>query len=93
MAETIPRALWLEVPCAGHFVNGVHYRCFEHAMALAVAHTADAAGAQPSVRPVRPLLTPCLAGEGPSAPETPEMIASELAQIPDERRAADGGSR
>jgi len=90
VAETMPRALWLEVPCAGHFVNGVHYRCFEHAMALAVVHTADPASARPSSRPARALLTPCLAGEGPSAPE---VIASEPARAPRERRAATGGSR
>ena len=90
VAETIPSALRLEVPCAGHFVNGVHYRCFEHAMALAVAHTADAASAWPSSRPTHPLLTPCLAGKGPSAPA---MIASESARAPDERRASEGGSR
>jgi 3-oxoadipate enol-lactonase len=90
VAETIPRALRLEVPCAGHFVNGVHYRCLEHAMALAVAHTADAANARPSSRPTRPQLTPCLAGERPSAPE---LIAPQPARAPGERRAAKGGSR
>ena len=90
VAETIPPALWLEVPCAGHFVNGVHYRYFEHAMALAVAHTADAARARSSSRRARRLLTPCLAGEAPSAPE---RTPSEPAQAPAERRAAEGGSR
>jgi len=90
VAETIPRALRLEVPCAGHFVNGVHYRCFEHAMALAVAHTADAARARSSNRRARRLLTPCLAGEAASAPE---WTPSEPAQAPGKRRAAEGGSR
>jgi hypothetical protein len=90
VAETIPRALRIEVPCAGHFVNGVHYRCFEHAMALAIGHTAEAANARRSNAPAGPLLTPCLAGEGPSAPEP---TAAEPVQAPGERRTAKGGSR
>jgi pimeloyl-ACP methyl ester carboxylesterase len=90
VAETIPRALWLEVPCAGHFVNGSHYRCLEHAMALAVVHTADAARSLPSSPSDRPLLTPCLSGEGPLPPEG---VAEESARARDERRSAEGGSR
>ncbi len=87
VAETIPRALRLEVPCAGHFVNGAHYRCLEHAMALAVAHTADAARAWRFSRPAHPLLTPCLAGEGMNAPE---VMASEPAGAGREPCAAEG---
>jgi pimeloyl-ACP methyl ester carboxylesterase len=38
VAELLPRAQHLRVPCSGHFMHGGHHRCFEQAMAEGVAH-------------------------------------------------------
>ncbi len=36
VAEVLPTAHQLEVPCSGHFVNGTHFRCMRQAMVAAV---------------------------------------------------------
>ena len=41
LLEAMPSAAQMEVPCSGHFVNFVHYRCMEHAIALATARVLD----------------------------------------------------
>ena len=59
VADTLPSARQIEVPCSGHFVNGAHYGCFEHAMALAVTHAlAESRGLEFSSAQS---LAPCLA--------------------------------
>jgi len=65
--RAMPQASQMEVPCSGHFVNHVHYRCMEHAMALAAGRVLDeelGAG-----RIEGRVLTPCLAeGDGEAEP-------------------------
>lgn len=89
LAALLPWAHRMEVPCAGHFVSGRHFRCMRHAIALAVGRTlADerrdvaAAGAH--------TVTPCLAGAREPDPD-PESAAEPT---PDVRpaAAAPGGS-
>jgi pimeloyl-ACP methyl ester carboxylesterase len=58
LQEAMPRAFQMEVPCSGHFVNFVHYRCMEHAISLATARVLDGELGQEQ-RPGR-VLTPCL---------------------------------
>jgi hypothetical protein len=36
VADLLPNAHHLVVPCSGHFVHGRHFRCFESAMAIGV---------------------------------------------------------
>jgi len=83
VAKTLRGVRHLEVSCSGHFVNGTHYRCLEHAMGLAVEHALEerATGAALRVRRARGTrsLTPCLAG-GRTLPQGPRFrnIAGEL---------------
>jgi diacylglycerol O-acyltransferase len=37
VAAALPRVPQLSIPCSGHFANGSHFRCYEHAMDEAVA--------------------------------------------------------
>jgi pimeloyl-ACP methyl ester carboxylesterase len=70
---TLPAAHEIEVPCAGHFVNGAHFACMRHAIALAVARTleaCDAAAACGSGRGAS-TLAPCLAGARAPRDESP----------------------
>lgn len=32
VAAALPRVPQLRIPCSGHFANGTHFRCYEHAM-------------------------------------------------------------
>jgi pimeloyl-ACP methyl ester carboxylesterase len=50
VAELLPRAQHLRVPCSGHFMHGKHHRCFERAMADAVGGVLSEA---PRARPRR----------------------------------------
>jgi len=59
VAAALPESRALEIPCSGHFVNGEHFRCLEHAMALAVSHALEEERG-PAARPSRSL-APCLA--------------------------------
>lgn len=68
VAEVLPHSQQLEVACSGHFVNFVHFRCMERAMAQAVARVVDLE-ARPARNPA-PALTPCLAGQPMLAAET-----------------------
>lgn len=83
VAKTLRGVRQLEVPCSGHFVNGAHFRCLEHAMALAVEHALEEqdAGAALRVRRARATrsLTPCLAG-GRTLPQATRIrnVAGEL---------------
>jgi len=43
VARRLPTARQLELPCCGHFVNGRHHPCFDHAMALAVRRVIEEA--------------------------------------------------
>jgi hypothetical protein len=43
VAEVLPRAQHMRVPCSGHFMHGKHHRCFERAMADAVCGVLEAA--------------------------------------------------
>jgi hypothetical protein len=63
LARVLPRADQIEVPCAGHFVSGEHFRCMRHGIALGVAHTleAEGSGAARRLRPGARTLAPCLA--------------------------------
>jgi pimeloyl-ACP methyl ester carboxylesterase len=64
VAAVLPRADQLEVPCAGHFVHGSHFRCMRHAIALAVEHTLEVEGTRQRLLLERGTrsLAPCLAG-------------------------------
>jgi len=65
VAERLPDAAQLEVPCSGHFVNFRHFRCMEHAIALATSRILDVeAGRACSGQRI---LTPCIADRDASA--------------------------
>jgi len=71
VARVLPQAAQLEVACSGHFVNFVHYRCMEHAIALAVGRVIELerADREPEAGVSQPpaALAPCLAGSELSA--------------------------
>ena len=67
--EVLPEASHLEVPCSGHFVNFRHYRCMEHALALATERALYFE--EPAERPAAPAEAPCL-----SRPARPEGSVS-----------------
>jgi len=51
VAELLPQARHVRVPCSGHFMHGKHHRCFERAMADAVSSMpSDAMRARPRRR-------------------------------------------
>lgn len=62
VADVLPAARQIEIPCSGHFVSGEHFRCMQHAMLLAVEHTLEAAEHTPAEGAARRTLAPCLAG-------------------------------
>lgn len=66
VAAALPASHRLEVPCSAHFVNGDHFSCLEHGIALAVAYVHG--GARPRRRGGRGghTLAPCLAGRSRS---------------------------
>lgn len=83
VARALPRAGRLEVACSGHFVNGAHYRCLEHAMALAVDQVVEEAtrgrGRRRRARRASgPTLSPCLA-DTPAEPEPAESAPADAA--------------
>lgn len=59
VAEILPDAFQLEVACSGHFVNFIHFRCMEHAIALAASRILDCEQDRELER--RRILTPCIA--------------------------------
>lgn len=65
VAEVLPGANQLEVPCSGHFVSGSHFRCMRHAIAMAVERTALAAETDAADRPEigACILSPCFADQ------------------------------
>jgi len=63
VAELLPSAGQVEIPCSGHFVSGKHFLCMQHAMLLAVERTLEPDG-EPST------LAPCLA-DAPGASAQP----------------------
>jgi pimeloyl-ACP methyl ester carboxylesterase len=79
VAKVLRGVRQLEVPCSGHFVNGAHFRCLEHAMDLAVGHALDEVGdASRAPRPHKTRsLTPCLAG----ARTLPGVAAAEGGEL------------
>lgn len=60
VSKAMPQAMQMEVPCSGHFVNFIHFRCMEHAIALAASRVLDAEKGVEHI-PAR-VLTPCLSG-------------------------------
>ncbi|MBW2243513.1 MAG: alpha/beta fold hydrolase [Deltaproteobacteria bacterium] len=80
-ASALPRSHRLEVPCSAHFVNGEHFRCLEHAIAMAVTAVSEGAGHRRR-QARKHTLTPCLAdvpmAVGDELPEPPHR-ASEMA--------------
>lgn len=72
VAEVLPRAGRVEIPCSGHFVNGEHFRCLEQAVANAVEGVRASRGRR---RRAPRVLAPCWAdapAEAPAAPWPPE---------------------
>ena len=68
VAALLPAARHAKVACSGHFMNGRHYRCFEHAMGAAVLfalHTTQA-NVETRKRRARFVAAPCLARATPS---------------------------
>jgi pimeloyl-ACP methyl ester carboxylesterase len=65
VAEVLPSADQLEVPCSGHFVSGAHYRCMRHAIAMAVERTLLAGDTAVDARPETGarVLSSCLADQ------------------------------
>jgi pimeloyl-ACP methyl ester carboxylesterase len=59
VAKRLPGASQLEVACSGHFVNFLHFRCMEHAIALAASRVLDSEQGRKLER--RRILTPCIA--------------------------------
>lgn len=62
VAQAVPHAHRMEVACAGHFVNGTHFRCMQHAIATAIARVIDDAEDRGSEEVLRSQ-APCLADE------------------------------
>ena len=64
VATVMPRAHHFRVACSGHFANGRHFRCLEHAMESALLRVREEAGGdEPVPQRPRPLLdAPCLVG-------------------------------
>jgi pimeloyl-ACP methyl ester carboxylesterase len=75
VAQVVPRAHQMEVPCSGHFVNGAHFHCMQHAIATAIARTLDEAEGCGPAAPVRSL-APCLADEERRAPAARQLVRS-----------------
>jgi pimeloyl-ACP methyl ester carboxylesterase len=65
VSEVLVSANQLEVPCAGHFVSGSHYRCMQHAIAMAAERTVLLEEMKDGDRPPTGsrILSPCLADE------------------------------
>jgi pimeloyl-ACP methyl ester carboxylesterase len=57
--DLMPEASHLEVACSGHFVNFIHFRCMERAIALATSRILDAELGRD--RESQHILTPCIA--------------------------------
>lgn len=72
VAELLPHAHHVMVPCSGHFMNGRHHLCFETAMASAVLQMLEASDRPRAARGrrVRFVSAPCLDGTAASAEAT-----------------------
>jgi len=77
VAALLPAARHAKVACSGHFMNGRHHRCFEHAMGAAVLYVLHASrpAAAARRRRVRFIAAPCLAEAAPSAEAAAEEAA------------------
>jgi pimeloyl-ACP methyl ester carboxylesterase len=74
VADAVPHVPQLEVACSGHFVNFIHYRCMEKAMALAVTRMLEVEVEEQEAPTPDLTLSPCLAGQ-PFEEEPPlEMV-------------------
>lgn len=62
VANALPRSYRFEARCCAHFVNGEHFRCLEHAIAMAVT-AVEADGGPRRGRRRKHTLAPCLADE------------------------------
>lgn len=60
VAQAVPGAFQLRVPCAGHFSNGPHFRCMEAAALDAIALVEGEVGRQRPSRKVRNRVAPCV---------------------------------
>jgi pimeloyl-ACP methyl ester carboxylesterase len=87
VAEVLPAAHQLEVPCSGHFVNGRHFRCMRHAIAMAVERTVLAAETDAGDRPQTGarILSPCLADQRSPEDEVPAAAPRRLPQRAQEK--------
>jgi hypothetical protein len=84
VSDVLASADQLEVPCAGHFVSGSHYRCMQRAIAMAAERTVLLAEMQADDRPQTGsrILSPCLADERAAEQNA---AAEELAESAEER--------
>lgn len=76
VARCLPSAHQLEIGCSGHFVHGRHFRCFNHAVAQAVALVDDAAPPLPPPAARQPGTTvacACIADEPARAADAPGL--------------------
>jgi len=70
VARALPRAQRLELACSGHFVHGLHYRCFERAVAEAVGALVEAEDEPARKRGRAPSSCACLVAREGEAPES-----------------------
>jgi pimeloyl-ACP methyl ester carboxylesterase len=86
VVKRLPQAAQLEVACSGHFVNFIHFRCMEYAIALATSRILD--HEQDRTRSGQRILTPCIAHRKPEASPEPNDEATPEGEADDDRRAA-----
>jgi pimeloyl-ACP methyl ester carboxylesterase len=87
VAAAVPHVPQLEVACSGHFVNFVHYRCMEKAMALAVSRVLEIEEREAPIPDLT--LTPCLAGQSFEEERPLEMVEFDDGDpIPDPKVSA-----
>ena len=78
VAELLPRAAHVRVPCSGHFMHGRHHRCFETAMADAVTQVLRAPSGRRAASASRASfrVARCFADDEPVAEPRPARSAS-----------------
>jgi pimeloyl-ACP methyl ester carboxylesterase len=77
VAELLPRAQHVRVPCSGHFMHGQHHRCFENAMADAVTRVlrAEPRARRPAASPAAFAIARCFVDDEPVAEPRPARSA------------------
>ena len=63
VAELVPGAFQIHVPCAGHFDNGPHFRCMEHGAidAVRLVEAASGRSRRTAKKPEQPRVAECVA--------------------------------